>query len=75
LKDINISDINWKVIYDNLPVGHDDNNKNKRKDMFKRFDPNGNGYISLAEIDKGFNDMGESMRVIYSAKAVMMRAF
>ena len=38
-------------------------------------DPNGNGYLSLAEIDKGFNDMGESMRPVYMAKAPMLRAF
>ena len=38
-------------------------------------DPNGNGYLSLAEIDKGFNDMGEPMRVVYLAKAPMLRAF
>ena len=43
--------------------------------MFKLMDPNGNGYLSLAEIDKGFNDMGESMRVVYLAKAPMRRAF
>ncbi len=22
--------------------------------MFKQFDPNGNGYLSLAEVDKGY---------------------
>lgn len=38
--------------------------------MFKLFDPNGNGYVSLAEVDKGFNDMGEDMRVVFLAKAV-----
>ena len=25
--------------------------------MFKQFDPNGNGYLSLAEIDKGIHDI------------------
>ena len=43
--------------------------------MFKMFDVNGNGYISLAEIDKGFNDMGEQMRPIYLAKKAMLMAF
>jgi hypothetical protein len=43
--------------------------------MFRVFDPNGNGYLSLAEIDKSFNDMGETMRVVYLAKAPMLRAF
>lgn len=75
LRDIKISDIDWKVINDNLPIDHNEEDKNKRKIMFKQFDPNGNGYLSLAEIDKGFNDMGEKMRVVYLAKAVMMRAF
>ena len=36
---------------------------------------NGNGYLSLAEIDKGLNDMGESMRIVYLSKAAMLRAF
>ena len=31
-------------------------------------DPNGNGYLSLAEIDKGIKDMGESMRVVFLSK-------
>jgi hypothetical protein len=31
-------------------------------------DPNGNGYLSLAEIDKGINDMGEPMRVVFLSK-------
>lgn len=75
MRDIKIDDIDWNVINENLPVGKDDDDKNKRKEMFKLFDPNGNGYLSLAEVDKGFNDMGESMRVVYLAKAVMMRAF
>ena len=43
--------------------------------MFKLWDPNGNGYLSLAEIDKGFKDMGESMRVVYQSKKALMRAF
>ena len=43
--------------------------------MFKSFDPNGNGYLSLAEIDKGFNDMGEAMRPIYLSKKALIRAF
>ena len=60
---------------DNLPAGKDEKEKNQRKKMFSKFDNNGNGYCSLAEIDKGFNDLGEPARVIYLAKAPMLRAF
>lgn len=38
-------------------------------------DTNGNGYISLAEIDKFFNDTGKDVEIIYNSKAVMLRAF
>jgi len=31
--------------------------------------------LSLAEIDKGLNDIGESMRIVYLSKAAMLRAF
>jgi hypothetical protein len=40
--------------------------------MFSSFDVNGNGFISLAEIDKGFKDSGEVTRPIYEAKAAML---
>jgi hypothetical protein len=43
--------------------------------MFDQIDVNGNGYLSLAEIDKGINDIGESMRVIYLSKKPMLQAF
>ena len=38
-------------------------------------DINGNGYLSLAEIDKGLKNKGEKMKVIYLAKPALMRAF
>ena len=49
----------------NLPYKKTDEDHKKREKLFKLWDPNGNGYLSLAEIDKGFKDMGESMRVVY----------
>jgi Ca2+-binding EF-hand superfamily protein len=54
-----------------MPVEKTPAEKKQREKMFKLMDPNGNGYLSLAEIDKGFNDMGEPMRVVYLAKAPM----
>ena len=58
-----------------MPVEKTPAEKKQREKMLKLMDPNGNGYLSLAEIDKGFNDMGEPMRVVYLAKATMQRAF
>ena len=49
----------------NLPYKKTDEDRIKREKLFKLWDPNGNGYLSLAEIDKGFKDMGETMRVVY----------
>ena len=43
--------------------------------MFDAWDNNGNGYLSLAEIDKGLNDMGPKMEPVYKAKSALMRAF
>ena len=39
------------------------------------WDFNGNGYLSLAEIDKGLKDLGPKMEPVYKAKSAMMRAF
>lgn len=43
--------------------------------MFKKFDLNGNGIISLAEIYKGLSDMGEKLKCIYSSKKCLLMAF
>jgi len=46
----------------------------KRTKMFKDFDPNGNGFLSLAEVDKGIRDVLK-LPDIFSIKQVIMRAF
>ena len=43
-------DVDWEAIYAKLPVGKDQ--KKERMELFDLFDPNSNGILSLAEIDK-----------------------
>jgi hypothetical protein len=42
--------------------------------MFIAFDPNANGYLSLAEVDKGVRDVLECEE-LFDAKPAIMRAF
>ena len=42
--------------------------------MFNDFDPNGNGYLSLAEVQKGVRDVLQCDE-LFDAKPVIMRAF
>ena len=42
--------------------------------MFSGFDPNGNGYLSLAEIDKGIRDV-LCLDSVFDCKKPIMRAF
>jgi hypothetical protein len=42
--------------------------------MFKEFDPNGNGYLSLAEIDKAVRDVLQ-LDGLFECKKPIMRAF
>jgi Ca2+-binding EF-hand superfamily protein len=46
------SDINWEEINEKLPFERTDDAKEKRRELFKQFDPNGNGYLSLAEVSR-----------------------
>jgi hypothetical protein len=75
IKGINIDKIDWEKINKYLPAGNSDMDKKIRNMLFKMWDPNGNGYLSLAEIDKGFKDLGPDMEIIYMSKAPMLRAF
>ena len=67
--------VDWETINKNLPYTFSDSDKKLRTKIFKTMDPNGNGYVSLAEIDKGMQDMGPSMKIIFDNKDVMLRAF
>jgi len=42
--------------------------------MFRAFDPNGNGYISLAEADKGIRDVLK-LDSVFDAKPAIIKAF
>jgi hypothetical protein len=66
--------IDWKGINDKLPVKNTPEDLKKRKAMFKSFDPNGNGFLSLAEVDKGLRDVLK-MDAIFDCKPAIMRAF
>ena len=44
------SGIDWADIRKKLPYERTEEQKKKRMDMFDRFDPNANGFLSLAEV-------------------------
>eukprot|EP01012_Entosiphon_sulcatum_P016806 TRINITY_DN2168_c0_g1_i1.p1 TRINITY_DN2168_c0_g1~~TRINITY_DN2168_c0_g1_i1.p1 ORF type:complete len:443 (-),score=92.95 TRINITY_DN2168_c0_g1_i1:126-1454(-) len=66
--------VDWKAISAKLPAGKTPEEKNTRDRLFRDFDPNGNGYLSLAEVDKGLRDI---LRIdsIFNCKPAIMRAF
>jgi len=66
--------INWSEINAKLVTDRSEESKQKRFEMFRQFDPNGNGYLSLAEVDKGLRDVLQ-VDDIYDTKPVIMRAF
>merc|ERR1712018_268109 len=57
LKMVEAADIDWETINAKLPYERSAEAKEKRRDLFKEFDPNSNGYLSLAEVDKGMRDV------------------
>jgi len=67
------SNIDWAGLREKLPMEKTAEQKEKRKEMFESFDPNGNGYLSLAEVDKGLDVIG--LNEIFDCKKVIIRAF
>mmetsp|Transcript_3033 Transcript_3033/g.7348 ORF Transcript_3033/g.7348 Transcript_3033/m.7348 type:complete len:130 (+) Transcript_3033:58-447(+) len=57
-----------------LPTSKSDDEKTTRNALFKQFDPNGNGYLSLAEVDKGLRET-YGLDALYNCKPAIMRAF
>lgn len=54
VRDLKFSDINWDKMKRFFPVSKSENDKAARKKQFSVIDMNGNGYASLAEIDRFF---------------------
>ena len=67
--------INWAEICAKLPTNKTDPvQKAARRKLWRAVDNNGNGYASLAEIDKGARD-ALKLNNIFDAKPAIMRAF
>jgi Ca2+-binding EF-hand superfamily protein len=64
----------WTKIYARLPVDRTPEQQAKRAELFNQFDPNKNGYLSLAEIDKGVRDILQ-LEDLFDAKPVLLRAY
>ena len=46
----------WQELSEKLPTRRTEEDRQERKRLFGLFDPNGNGYLSLAEIDRGTDE-------------------
>merc|ERR1712025_794765 len=66
--------VNWLEINEKLPFDKTNEEKAKRRELFKQFDPNGNGYLSLAEVDKGMRDVLQSDE-LFDCKPAVNRSF
>jgi Ca2+-binding EF-hand superfamily protein len=69
-----MSDLEFSVFQKKLPTDRSAESQKKRSELFVAFDPNGNGFLSLAEIDKGARDILR-MDELFDCKPVLMRAF
>ena len=49
--------MDWELIAKRMPTGRDKASHKKRRKIFKAMDVNGNGILSLAEVDKGIRDV------------------
>eukprot|EP00992_Anisonema_acinus_P010634 TRINITY_DN6733_c1_g1_i11.p1 TRINITY_DN6733_c1_g1~~TRINITY_DN6733_c1_g1_i11.p1 ORF type:complete len:480 (+),score=88.83 TRINITY_DN6733_c1_g1_i11:54-1493(+) len=66
--------INWRYISRKLPAGRSTAEVRQRRELFRLFDPNGNGYLSLAEVDKGLRDIVQ-LDDVFDCKPAIIRAF
>ncbi len=69
-----MEDFDWGLMSAKLPTKNDKESKKQRQKLFKNFDPNGNGVLSLAECDKGIRDV-LAIPQLFDMKPVIIRAF
>lgn len=66
--------VNWAAIKKMLPFDKSEESLAARGKLWKMMDMNGNGYASLAEVDKALRDVFQ-IDEIFNCKPVIMRAF
>lgn len=66
--------VNWAELSAKLPTEKTAAQKQARRKTFNGMDMNGNGYLSLAEVDKGVRDILRSDH-LFDCKPAMIRAF
>lgn len=64
----------WEELREKLPIGRDPDSRKKRARLFRQFDPNCNGLLSLAEVDAGIGKVVRC-KALFDAKKAIMRAF
>ena len=64
----------WEELSAKLPLKMTPEDKKRRENMFRAFDPNGNGYLSLAECDKAMISVLDC-KILFENKKVVLRAF
>ena len=64
----------WEGLLQRLPIKKTVEDRTKRRQLWNAIDMNGNGYISLAEFDRGVRDV-LNLPQIFSLKKVIIRAF
>jgi hypothetical protein len=75
IRHIDLRDVDWLGIKDNLPTGDSQEDEEKRKKIWAYFDPNGNGLVSLAEADLAIRTISPAMLPVFYSKKVQMQAF
>jgi hypothetical protein len=64
----------WDSLLSKLPIKNNKEEREKRRQMWKAMDMNGNGFVSLAEFDRGIRDV-LNLPEIFKIKKVIIRAY
>lgn len=69
-----MENFNWTELNHKLPCKKTPESTEARKKLWRSIDLNGNGYLSLAEVDKGVRDNCK-LDDLFNCKPVLIRAF
>lgn len=64
----------WQELREKLPYDNSENDVALRQKYWSAIDVNNNGYLSLAELDKGMRDVVQ-IPILFDTKPVIMRAY